>query len=416
MLMTHGKSSSYTVQKMDWSDPEHGVIQTPERPMRLRGGFGSGLALRADDPGTIWAICDRGPNLKIKTAVERFGLAQFESFESEKGAKIMPRLDLGPAIAELRLQADIVELVRRIPIADADGKSLSGLPIPASGHAECEPALDLDCNLLEPDPNGMDSEGIAALVDGGFWVSDEYGPSLLKLDGEGRVAVRLLPEGVELRGAGYPCRSSLPAIAAKRQLNRGFEAITLSPDQRSLFIAFQSPLAHPDEDAHEAGRHVRIWRLDSETGAVSAQYLYPLDAPGTFLRDVAKGELKRSDLKVSEIAALGQDALLVLERGSETTKIYRIQLHPEDILDSEHLDEATRPTVEQLSAAGDFPLPVLQKTLIFNSDDTPQMAADLEGMAVLSPSQLLLVNDNDFGTEGADTSFWRIGFDKPILR
>jgi hypothetical protein len=36
-------------------------------------------------------------------------------------------------------------------------------------------------------------------------------------------------------------------------------------------------------------------------------------------------------------------------------------------------------------------------------------------MALLSPSELILVNDNDFGVEGAETSFWRVSFDQPIL-
>jgi hypothetical protein len=58
---------------------------------------------------------------------------------------------------------------------------------------------------------------------------------------------------------------------------------------------------------------------------------------------------------------------------------------------------------------------VLAKQLLFSSDEAPEVAADLEGMAILSPSELLLVNDNDFGVEGAETSFWRIRFDRPVL-
>jgi len=408
---------SCTVRQLGWSDPKYGEIATPRRPMRLAGGYGSGLSLRhGGGEGIVWAVCDRGPNLKIKTALERFGLSQFENFEGGEGAKVMPRLDLRPVIAELRLREERVELVRTIRIADAQGQPVSGLPIPASGHAQCEPALDMEANVLEPDPNGMDSEGLAALRDGGFWVSDEYGPSLLRIDAEGRVQLRLLPKGLELRGAGYACRASLPALAVKRQLNRGFEAISLSQDEKWLFVAFQSPLAHPDKDAHEKARHVRIWRLDAASGDVAAQYLYPLDAPQTFLRDTAKGEVEKSDLKVSEVTALSDTCLLVLERGSETTKIYRVELDAGTQLPPEHLEEATRPTVEELSAEDSFPLPELEKSLIFNTDDHPEIAADLEGMAVLSPSRLLLVNDNDFGTEGAETSFWRIDFEEPMLR
>ena len=65
-------------------------------------------------------------------------------------------------------------------------------------------------------------------------------------------------------------------------------------------------------------------------------------------------------------------------------------------------------------AAGD-PLPALEKTLVFSSDHAPEVAADMEGMAVLSPTELVLVSDNDFGVEGAETGFWKITFAEPVL-
>jgi hypothetical protein len=326
----------------------------------------------------------------------------------------MPRLDLGPAIAQLRVAGGSVDLVRSLRITDSAGRPVSGLPVPGGPHTRHEPAFDLDGRKLPPDPSGLDTEGIAALPDGGFWVSDEFGPSLVRLDPDGRVLNRLAPQGTDLEGAAYPVDSCLPAIAARRQLNRGFEAIALSPDGRWLFLAFQSPLAHPDEQAHERARHVRLWRLDSQSGEVEAQYLYPLDAPETFRRDGAKKPLELSDLKVSELCWAGEDSLLVLERGSETTRIYKVAPADPTALPPEHLDIATRPTVEELSA-GEIGLPVLAKRLIFDSDEAPEVGADLEGMAILSPCELLLVNDNDFGVEGAETGFWRLRFDRPLL-
>ncbi|HYW16588.1 MAG TPA: esterase-like activity of phytase family protein [Allosphingosinicella sp.] len=406
---------SWTVERLDWADAPLGEIQLPKGTMRFRSGFGSGLSRRTGDaPGIVWAAGDRGPNIKVKTAVELYGLDRLEALASEDGAKIMPRLDLGPALAELRIAGDRVELVRNLRIADSSGRPVSGLPIPGGPHTRHEPAFDLDGRKLPPDPSGLDTEGVAALADGGFWVSDEFGPSLLRLDPDGRVLKRLIPQGTELEGSAYPVDSCLPAIAARRQLNRGFEAIALSPDGRWLFVAFQSPLAHPDEAAHEQARHVRLWRLDSETGELAAQYLYPLDPPETFERDREKGPLGRCDLKVSELCFVGDDSLLVLERGSETTKIYRVAPGESDALPPEHLEVANRPTVEELSA-GEIWLPVLAKSLLFSSDDAPEVGADLEGMAILSPTELLLVNDNDFGVEGAETGFWRVRFDQPLL-
>jgi Esterase-like activity of phytase len=405
---------SWTVERLEWSDVPLGEIDLPGGTMRFRSGFGSGLSRRPDDPpGILWAIGDRGPNIKVKDAVELYGLDGLEPLRSEDGAKIMPRLDLGPAIALLRVDGDRVELLSSFPISGPAGP-VSGLPVPGGPHMRHEPAFDLAGRKLPPDPSGLDTEGLAALPGGGFWASDEFGPSLVLLDPDGRVLRRLVPKGAGFDGADHPVEPLLPAIAARRQINRGFEAIALSADGRRLFVGFQSPLAHPDERAHRRAHHVRLWRLDSRTCDVAAQYLYPLDPPGTFRRDIEKGRLERSDLKVSELCAVGESGLLVLERGSATTKIYRIDPDEASELPPEHLDESTRPTVEELSA-GEIGLPVLSKRLLFSSDEAPEVGADLEGMAILSPFELLLVSDNDFGAEGAETGFWRVRFDQPLF-
>lgn len=406
----------FTVEKLEWADEELGEIALPKGKMTIRSGFGSGLARRhGAPPGEVWAIGDRGPNVKIKTLVERYGLEALARIGAGASAKVMPRLDLGPAIARLRLGERRVELVESFRISGSDGRPVSGLPIPEGEHARCEPALDLEGNALAPDPSGLDSEGIVALRDGGFWVSDEYGPSLVRLDARGRVLSRLVPEGLDLQAAPYPVEARLPAIAAARQPNRGFEALAVSADERWLFLAFQSPLAHPDEAAHKRARHVRLWRLDAGSVEVAGQYLYPLDPPESFRRDDGKAPIDRSDLKVSELTWAGEDRLLVLERASETTKIYEVRLDAAAELPPEHLDAATRPTIEELSAAGEMPLPVLTKTLLFDSDEVPEVAADLEGVAILSPCELLLVSDNDFGVEGAETSFWRVTFERDLF-
>jgi hypothetical protein len=380
----------------------------------LRGSFGSGLTRRdGDPPGRIWAIGDRGPNLKVKAARRLYGAEHLAPLAEVSGAKIMPRTDIGPEIAELQVLEDRVELVRAIRLTGPDGRPVSGLPVPGSAHVRSEPVFDMDGRPLAPDPNGLDTEGIAALPGGGFWVGDEFGPSLVRLDERGRILRRLVPEGSTLDASPAP-EPCLPALAARRQINRGFEALALSPDASSLFLAFQSPLAFPDEAAHERAFHVRLWRLDAETGAVLTQYLYPLDPPQSFRRDCDAGEFERKDVKVSELVCLGSGGLLVLERGSLTTKLYRVA--PEDALalGLEHLDVATRPTVEELSGAGEA-LPALAKELLFTTDDQPDIGADLEGVAVLSPTELVLVSDNDFGVEGAETGFWRLRFSAPVL-
>ncbi|ATY32344.1 esterase-like activity of phytase family protein [Sphingomonas psychrotolerans] len=403
-----------TATPLAFTDEILETLALPGGALQIVRGLGSGLA-RGDD-GSIWAIGDRGPNLKVKLAVRRYGLDHLAAHGEADGAKVMPSLAIGPALSELAIEGDRVTILRTLPLRTPAGDPLSGLP-PPWGLTEREPAVALDGTLLAPDPSGADTEGVAVARDGSFWIGEEYGPSLLRVAPDGTVGARLVPEGCAdwFAEAAYPIRDSLPALAARRRLNRGFEALALSDDGAALYLAFQSPLAHPDVAAHRRARHVRLWALDTATERVTAQYLYPLDPPRSFARDQAAGDLDRADIKVSELTVLGRNLLLVLERGSLTTKLYAVDLDSGAALDPRHLDPDTRPTIEELSGTGDLDLPVLAKTLILSTDDFPEIDADLEGMVMLSPRQLLLVNDNDFGTEGVATRFWRIDlpFDLP---
>lgn len=404
----------YMVSRLDWTDAPLGVVPTPRGRLTLLTGFGSGLTRRASDPpGRIWAVCDRGPNLKVKVAIARYGLDVLAPLADIPGAKIMPDPTIGPTLAELQIDGETATVLRTIRLIDEDGGPVAGLPSASSEHVVLEPVFDINGRPIAPARLGIDSEGIVALQKGGFWIGDEFTPALVRVDNDGRIVRRLVPRQTKHEDMA-DVEPGLPAIAARRQINRGFEALALSGDERSLFLAFQSPLAHPDEDAHRRARHVRLWHLNADVGEVMAQYLYPLDRPSSFLRDKALGPFGLDDIKVSEIAWIAEDELLVLERGSATTKLYRITLDQQMSLAPEHLDDRTRPTVEELSAADTLRLPVLDKELVFNSDDVPEMSDDLEGMVFLSPTDLLLVNDNDFGVEGAETTFWRIRFDAPL--
>lgn len=402
------------VTRLEWKDERLGEVDFPSRILEIKSGFGSGLTRHpAGPPDIVWAVCDRGPNLKIREATEAYGWSSPTGKEAAKDAKLMPRTDIGPSIAKLRLVGDAVELVEILKIRDGAGSPVSGCPIPMAALSG-EQALDLQGRELPPDSNGMDTEGIALLGDGTFWLTEEYGPSLIKLDASGKMLRRLVPDDLHLSGANPPAEAILPALARRRKLNRGFEAIAVTPSGESIFVAFQSPLAHPDRQVQASARHVRIWQLDA-SGAVQQQYLYPLDPPESFLRDNDKGKVRRSDLKLCEMVAVGEDALIVLERASETSKIYHVRLGEALRLPQEHFDVETRSTVEELSGTGDdMALPVLEKTVLLSSDDHPEIEADIEGMALLSDTTLLIVSDNDFGVGEKSTGFFRIDFDRNV--
>ena len=144
-----------------------------------------------------------------------------------------------------------------------------------------------------------------------------------------------------------------------------------------------------------------------------AQHLYPFDPPDSFRRDAEAGRVAVRDLKICELAALPDGRLLVLERISRTAKIYRVDL-AEPAVSAAHLDIATRPTLEELDAKALAAIPALKKTAIFTTDAAPKVAADLEGMALISTHELILATDNDFGVEGAETAFYRLKFRRAL--
>ena len=412
MLQAHEMSVKRQahVVRMAFDDEVLSVIDLPKGALRLTRGPGSGLARRVGDPpGTFWAIGDRGPNMKIELAVGRYGLHHLEPFAALDGAKVMPRLDIGPSISELRVDGDRVSCIRSLPLRDRGGKRLSGRPIPGGFS---EPAFALDGAAIEPDPAGADTEGLGAAADGTFWVADEYGPSLLHIASDGTVVARWVPEGTGrwFAGADYPVVEALPAIAIHRQLNRGFEGLALSPDETGLFVAFQSPLASPDMPEARSARHVRIWKIDLASATVVAEYLYPLDPPDSFRRDTALGKLRWKDLKISELVVLDGNRLLVLERGSATTKFYSVNVGPRKRVAARYRDMAHNPSIEAMSREKSLAksIPVLSKKLAFSTDDHPEISPDLEGVVRLNGNSLLLVNDNDFGVEGVKTEFWKV--------
>jgi hypothetical protein len=375
--MTSRRSPPPEVTELRWRDPPLTEVKTPRGRMRLTFGPGSGLSRRpGDPPGRVWGVGDRGPNLKIKTCLSRWGLEHLAHLSDREGAKVLPLPDFQPCLAELQVGRKRVRLVRLLPLR-IGRKRLSGRPVPGSAEAAMEPAFDISGRVLPADPNGVDTEGVAALADGTFWVCEEYGPSLMKVDGKGAVQVRWTPPGLDVPGA----EPVLPEAALRRRLNRGFEGVTASGDGAFLYAAFQSAF---EGEAREA---TTLWKLDAATGALLAEYAYPFDPPASFTADAAAGEATPADLKVGDLAWVGPDRLLVLERVTRSARIYSVDV----------------------SAAGR-----LSKTPVFSTDDAPEIVQDLEGLTLLSPTELLLSTDNDFGCEGAETRFYRLRFDAPI--
>ncbi len=348
-------------------------------------GIGSAAAHKAgDDANTFYTMTDRGVNIKCKDDEKIIGLDI-----CEKG-KIFPFVDFAPSIIKFSKEGDSVTVEEVITLKDKEGNPLTGISNPLSNFSE--KAYTIDGKELAYDPNGLDAEALAVMKDGSFWIAEEYAPSIAHIAVDGKVIERLIPEGVTgLEKAGYVVNDVLPAVIAKRHENRGIESLAVSPDEKYLYFAMQSPLDNP---SYSNSRNVRLYKMNLADYSDIEEFFYQIDEPGTFNKDNEKKHRKQKDVKVSEMTALDNDVLMVLERISATTKLYKVDLNGAVSVPKERSDDLENNT------SGVTALP---KVKLFDTDLETGYPNKIEGIANLGDGTFLLVNDNDFGIEGDKT-------------
>ena len=381
------------------------------KTLDLTIGIGSALFHMPGDPkDEFYALTDRGPNIDCSASEKITGMPTALACAGDDKAKLFPRPDFVPSIVKVKLNDDGTFVTTEwIQLKDAAGKSITGLSNPLKA-AKTEAAFDKDGKQLPFDPNGLDTEGLVRLKDGTFWIGEEYGPSLVHVAADGKIIERLVPQGLEgdLSGATYKVTGALPAILMKRQLNRGIEGIALAPDESALYTIVQNPLANPDADAYKKATATRILKLDLKSQQVVGEFVYTLDPAESFKNDKSD---KQSDVRISELTAVGVDKLIVLERIAKTTKLHAIDLSvATNILGTDWDKAETSPSLEQIAAAdlaGKGITPVT-KRLWLDSSTYPELPEKVEGVAIVEGKELVLINDDDFGIEGAKTRIVRL--------
>lgn len=235
-------------------------------------GFGSAWTPVPGARDEFYGLTDRGPN------VDGPG----------KNEKLAPVPAFVPKIGRFKLTGNRAVLQSTVELRTAAGVPFNGQVDTAASTGET--IRDLAGNVLPPTDHGLDPEGLVALPDGTFWVSDEYGPFLVHFDAEGTELERLAP------GAGLPKELSL------RTPNQGMEGLAVTPDGATLVGLVQSGLNTPGlaGSAKEVPL-TRIVTVDLKTRAIK-EFALPLENP------------KSTKVADSEITALGPTTFLVDER------------------------------------------------------------------------------------------------------
>src|SRR5438874_725120 len=195
------------------------------KTLNLTVGIGSAAFRHPNDPpNVIWTLGDRGPNIACSEMKEIAGI-ELAACTEVKNGRVFPTPSYAPSIYRVLLMENSFQVTDVITLKDRNGRPLSGLPNPLK-TAATDTALDGTGKLLPYDLNGIDVEAVVRLADGTFWIGEENGPSLSHFSADGRLLVRHVPQGTEGEFAGdhYDVKGTLPAVLAKRAINRGIES------------------------------------------------------------------------------------------------------------------------------------------------------------------------------------------------
>ncbi|MCU5783319.1 hypothetical protein MA04_02619 [Alcanivorax balearicus MACL04] len=414
IVPAEGASLPYSVLRSDLIDA------SDQQPFEVRnGGFGSAMTADPEDDRRFYALTDRGPNAVFNTG--NYG-----------NGKKFPTPDYTPRIGHFEVTNDgEVVMLNEILLKRPDGTLITGLPnsdgLGGTGetpyNADGSPILvdpslpyDEESNPLRLDDYGLDGEGLVALSDGTFWVSDEYGPHMVHFDADGKEIERINPFAADQRETRT---HTLPAEFGHRRANRGMEGLTITPDEKTLVGIMQSTMDLPSKDVR-ALDITRIVTVDLESGRVG-QYLY---------------KQQKAQNSNSELAALSENQFLVLERDGKflyggpdgvdaatpdaQKHVYRIDLttgtNLEELavggdlvqddalgltINGETLEQVVMNQGWQALAAHNI-VPV-EKSLVVDMVARVSYPHDkMEGLWVIDSETLGVLNDDDFATWSVD--------------
>ena len=348
---------------------QNASLDKSQFPQGMNTAYGSGLAFdgyEKDGSIRLVSVTDRGPNLD--------GLNVKDNNKTYP-SKIFPAPDFKPQIATIVLKDNKAVVVSSKPILNPNGTAVTGLPIPSGQVGSSnEKALTTDITVIGYDENGLDPEGIAPDADGNFWLSDEYGPFIIKVDKSGKIIEKFSPA------------NGLPEIASQRTPNCGAEGVTVLPNGHVVF--FIQSILNLNNETKKTATICRVFDWNPKTQQYTT-YAYPIEA--TYK--------KNNDAKLGDIVALDNHRMLLIEQGKQAdgsmmNKVFEIDLRiGQDITNL--LINGKPP--EYATAAEVTPY-ALKKTEVLDLRAYGWNTEKAEGLTVTPDHKTLVIaNDNDFG-------------------
>jgi len=371
-------------------------------PLGFLPSYGSALAFKganANGDLEFYGLTDRGPNGDGPNVPNPSG-------SGTMGAKIFPSPSFTPSIGIITVGKGGAVLNSTLPIKVSATVNSSGLAIPAGtlGNSAEVPLLDAmkydASSKAAYNVNGLDTEAIAFdKKRNALWVSDEYGPFIVKIDAASGV--------IQSR---YAPGSGLPTIFAKRRANRGMEGMALDTATDKLHGFLQSPLSDgsapysvtgKNEQVERFARFTRWIEFDPATGTTGRMFAYPLNGA-----DYADG--RTGNAKLGDMVALGNGKFIVIEQGAAPggkvfNKLLLVEIGNATDINTAAFNPATSDLEKSsmgavaVNGADWSKVVTLKKTLLLDLNAIGWLAEKAEGLTIVDGNTLALANDNDFG-------------------
>ncbi len=283
--------------------------------------FDAGSWRRSGDSysGIMYALPDRGYNV--------VGTTDYRPRLNTLALSLTPYYGSAALAAGSGQQSQIgLSVLDTTLLTEANGAVTTGLdPQPRTGVRAAANGLP----ALPQAYNGkisLDTEGIARLADGSFYISDEYGPYIYHFSASGRMISAVQPPAALLpvRNGGLDFSSNNPATGQPapspadptrgRQNNQGMEGLSLTPDKTKLAALLQSATRQDGgtggNSATRRNTRLVIYDVSSnpDSPALVGHYVVPLPTFRSGSRTLVAAQ--------SEMLALNDKQFLVLSRDS----------------------------------------------------------------------------------------------------
>lgn len=398
LLFSQFESKAQIVLQQDYTNYNSATIGTFQNVNFRESGF-SGLFPIANTNGKeFWTVSDRGINVDCANANPSGCHPTYD--------KMYAFANYAPKIHRIRINGDSLQILQSITMKRPTGTGATGLLNPSGfGSTAAEVCstdtvsncADFNLKTAAKDVWGIDSEGIVVDQSGNFWICEEGGPTIWKLNANGIVVNRFTPYA-SLPGAQTE-DIMIDSVFKYRKNNRGFEGIAITPNGK-IYAILQSPALYPNTSTGEGTRIHRILEINPIDNSTQ-MFVYTNEG---IIGASGPNQIRYKDWKIGDMFAINNSEFLVIEAAARGTtdikKMYRINLSGATPVTSGLYGGVTLEALVNaagLSANGIVPA---TKTLFMDllANGWPSALDKAEGLAILNDSTIAICNDNDFAS------------------